>query len=452
MDPLQLLANLEQLRDKIPAELSADFESLIASIRNIYENTIKLITPPIPVEDGQQRLAAHYANIDALQLQLHNRLPAFQEVYVGDGSNSYHMTATTSLQNVQSIRDHLATASQLHGTMALNFGQATQAQIALDALLVGLGITLAVLIASAGSTAPATVPAALLEAASGAVTIGIMTEAEAAATAAVLGLMWASLPEALVIGSIGALGTDIALNAANIHLPISAASGFHRTSTDNTGVITHQINLTKYPKLDPKQQEAANELVREFNNPALEKWIEYLMHVLGLKNVSPEDAKQIIRCLHTKGYLDIRERMKSEGLDPNSRDNAELTNKFKKAWNAIMDQLNPRTLQGAWAENNGIDTTIPELGPKDHITKTDNGLEAIKNCIDSLNTKIADYRTPPGLRSFYQAIKKSLENTRDVADRLSNGNRSQGPSTWEDPKGEVPFGKDIIETSGCLPA
>jgi hypothetical protein len=95
--------------------------------------------------------------------RLYNRLPAFQEVYVGDGSNSYHMTATTSLQNVQSIRDHLATASQLHGTMALNFGQATQAQIALDALLVGLGITLAVLIASAGSTAPATVPAALVE-------------------------------------------------------------------------------------------------------------------------------------------------------------------------------------------------------------------------------------------------------------------------------------------------
>jgi hypothetical protein len=219
MDPLQLLADLEQLRDKIPMELRADFESLIVSIRNIYENTIKLITPPMPVEDGQQRLAAHYANIDALQTQLYNRLPAFQEVYVGDGSNSYHMTATTSLQNVQSIRDHLATASQLHGTMALNFGQATQAQIALDALLVGLGITLAVLIASAGSTAPATVPAALLEAAGGAVTIGIMTEAEAAAAAAVLGLMWASLPEALAIGTIGALGTDIALNAPPIKFP-----------------------------------------------------------------------------------------------------------------------------------------------------------------------------------------------------------------------------------------
>jgi hypothetical protein len=215
MDPLQLLADLEQLRDKIPVELMADFESLIASIRNIYENTIKLITPPMPVEDGQQRLATHYANLDALQTQLYNRLPAFQEVYVGDGSNSYHMTATTSLQNVQSIRDHLATASQLHGTMTLNFGQATQAQIALDALLVGLGITLAVLIASAGSTAPATVPAALVEAAAGTVTIGIMTEAEAAAAAAILGLMWASLPEALLIGTIGALGTDIMLTSAN---------------------------------------------------------------------------------------------------------------------------------------------------------------------------------------------------------------------------------------------
>ena len=45
MDTLQLLANLEELRDKIPAFLQQDFEDLIATIRTTYEMSIKFITP-----------------------------------------------------------------------------------------------------------------------------------------------------------------------------------------------------------------------------------------------------------------------------------------------------------------------------------------------------------------------------------------------------------------------
>ena len=55
------------------------------------------------------------------------------------------------------LRDHFAQASVLHNTMALNFDVATEAKVALAALLVGLAITLGVLIASAGTTSPITV-------------------------------------------------------------------------------------------------------------------------------------------------------------------------------------------------------------------------------------------------------------------------------------------------------
>jgi len=210
MDPLQLLADLEGLRDKIPAALSADYENLIVSIRNIYEMSIKFVTPPEPVHAGKNNLASYHTAISDLCIQLENSLLAFQQVYVGKGSDAYHMTATASLQNLQLIRTHLETATFLHNVMATNFELVTEAKIALIALLVGLVITLAVLIASAGSTAPVTVPAAVIEAAGGAISIGIMTEAEAAALAAIMGLVWASLPTALLSG-LAATGVTEAL-------------------------------------------------------------------------------------------------------------------------------------------------------------------------------------------------------------------------------------------------
>ena len=105
----------------------------------------------------------------------------------------FHTRATASLQDLQVMRDHLAYTSILHNTMATNFDTATEAKIALVSLLVGLGITLGVLIASAGSTAPVTVPAAAFEVAGGAVSIGLMTEAEAAATAATAAIIGVGL-------------------------------------------------------------------------------------------------------------------------------------------------------------------------------------------------------------------------------------------------------------------
>ncbi len=223
MDPLQLLADLEGLRDKIPEFLRWDFEHLIASIRNIYEMSIKFVTPPQPVREGKQNLVYHHTDIDNLCAQLNKSLTPFQQIYTGQGSDAYYTTATASVQNLQLIRDHLKDASQFHDTMAVNFDQATEAKIALGSLLVGLGITLGVLIASLGTTAPATVPAALLQVAGGAVSIGLLTDAEAAAVAAVIGLVWATLPEALLSGLLGTVATDLLvhnlLNPPTIHLP-----------------------------------------------------------------------------------------------------------------------------------------------------------------------------------------------------------------------------------------
>lgn len=209
MDPLQLLADLEGLRNKIPGFLQNDFENLIASIRNIYEMSIKAITPSQPVHDGKHSLVYHQTNLSNLYTKLNNNLTPFQQIYTGQGSDAYYTTAMTSAQNLQLVNNHLADAAQFHDTMATNFDLATEAQIALVSLLVGLGITLGVLVFSAGTTAPATVPAAILEAGGGAVSIGLLTDAEAAALTAVMSLLWTTLPSTLLY----AVGVDLTINS-----------------------------------------------------------------------------------------------------------------------------------------------------------------------------------------------------------------------------------------------
>ncbi len=235
MDPLELLASLESLREKIPGFLRQDFEDLIAGIRNTYEMSVKFVMPPEAVHDGRRNLAAHHSTLDGLCTQLESSLEAFQLVYIGQGSDAYHTRAEASLQDLQVMRDHLAQAAVLHNTMATNFDTATEAKLALVALLVGLGITLGVLIASAGTTAPVTVPAAAVEVAGGAVSIGLMTEAEAAAAAAIMGLIWAGMPEALMAGLEGFAATEvlghIALHPPAITLPHTSTNTLH-TLTD----------------------------------------------------------------------------------------------------------------------------------------------------------------------------------------------------------------------------
>ncbi len=215
---MELLASLEGLREKIPAFLRQDFEDLIADIRNTYEMSVKYVTPPEPVHDGRRNLAAHYTTLDGLCTQLESSLEAFQLVYVGTASDAYHTSAAASLQDLKTIREHLAQAAVLHNTMATNFDTATEAKLALVALLVGLGITLGVLIASAGSTAPVTVPAAAFEVAGGAASIGLMTEAEAAAAAAIMGLIWSGMPDALLAGASAFVATDVLEHIA-LHPP-----------------------------------------------------------------------------------------------------------------------------------------------------------------------------------------------------------------------------------------
>ena len=86
-----------------------------------------------------------------------------------------------------------------------------------------------ILIASAGTTAPVTVPAAVIEAAGGAVSIGIMTEAEAAAATAIMGLIWTSLPEELLSSLLTMVATDLLahnlVNLPTIPLPHTYYAG-----------------------------------------------------------------------------------------------------------------------------------------------------------------------------------------------------------------------------------
>ena len=305
--------------------------------------------------------------------------------------------------------------------------------IALGAIVIGGAIIIILDIAAT----------AVVEVASlGVLTLPVLV-IDAAVIAADLGILLTLIGVDLAFWLVGTLAIYVA------HHPVSFTHPFPLSQP--VGPTIHQINLTKVPELNPQQQETANSLFREFGGTVPRKWLEYLVHVLGLRNLSPTEVKQVIHCLKSKGYFDISVQIQKAGLNPEDPENTSISTSFQTTWNTIMDQLNPRTLQGAWAENNGIDTTIPELGPKDHQLKVDNALRSLNKFIDTLTQRINDYRTPPNLRSFYSNLRKIVENTHDFAKKLRSGNRKQGPSTWENPAGEVPFGEEMIENSGCLP-
>lgn len=193
-----------------------------------------------------------------------------------------------------------------------------------------------------------------------------------------------------------------------------------------------QLNLPKSPDLTPEQQAAVEDLVRELADQlgvtpeSLEQWLQLIAQALGT-SVSASTLKSIVRCMAAKGYL-----------------SGDLT----KVWNSVSMHLTPRDLQGAWGDNNGYDTG------GNHKGEVGDALQSLQNYIDNLDAKIADFRTSPVQRAFYQGLRNAAQNTIDYVNKLINLGKKQGPSTddWPDPKGQVPFAADIIKASGCAPA
>ncbi len=206
MDALELLTKLEQFEHHVPGFLRSEYDSLVNQVRQIYEAVSKYITPPHPLEDGKNKLSAYHTSTDDLHTKLNNSLPTFKLAYVGAGSDAYHTTAAQALDDLKDIRDHLAFASLAHQTMGNNFDIALTAQIALGVLLGSLAITLGVFFFSGGTTAPVTVPAAVIEAGGSVISIEAITTALATALASATALAEAALPYALTLGALAAGG------------------------------------------------------------------------------------------------------------------------------------------------------------------------------------------------------------------------------------------------------
>jgi hypothetical protein len=395
-------------------------------------------------QNKQNIIATHRAALNNLQTRITQLAPGgtatgngTPTTFTGEGADAMLLQFNTTAASMSQHLNLMEQSLQLDQTFFTNVDSSISTGVAVAIIAL---IIVAVIIVVAIALAPETGGGSLAFAAGGVMTAG--GGGGAGAVAWVLGGIIACF-------TAWAVGHELLTHQFTISMPLSKPQ-------------VMPINLTKYPDLDPKQTEAANELGREFKDVNI-KWIRYLIHVLGLQGLSAAEAQAVIRCLKAKGYLDITDRLKLEakkyntdpgsvGLDPNSPENKPVIDAFKKAWNALMDQLNPRTLQGAWAESNGIDTTIPELGSKDHVMKVENGIQAVNKVITALEEKIADYRTTPGMRVFYRQLLKFFTDSRDFANKLFRGGRSDGPSTWDDPKGEVPFGEDLIAASGCLPS
>ena len=186
MDIEQLLRELESLALKVHVP---GFQELIQTVRNIYEKTIEYITPHEPISDASRTLTALHSELDSLCTQLETSLPAFQAVYTGAGSDSYHTSAAFALQGMQQQRDALVYASQQHQTMATQFALAQEMQNLLIVMLGVVAVTLVALVASGGSDAPITVPLLLGETAGAAAIIATLTEALVSASVAVSALL-----------------------------------------------------------------------------------------------------------------------------------------------------------------------------------------------------------------------------------------------------------------------
>lgn len=91
---------------------------------------MSILNVQVPASDliytAKRTLQQHYTTFLSLSTQFEQSLPAFQVVYTGPASVSYHTVAAVALGNMKTVQDHLGYAAQQHQTMADNFDTANE--------------------------------------------------------------------------------------------------------------------------------------------------------------------------------------------------------------------------------------------------------------------------------------------------------------------------------------
>jgi uncharacterized protein YukE len=209
MDGLELINRLEGLRNVVPSELQHGYDDLINNVRRIYEASIQVIAPSDIVHDGKQNLSAHYTTLDDLHKELSNNMAAFQTVYKGPGSDTYHQTTTAALGDMAKLNDHINLATQIHQNMYTNFDIANAALAALTIAVGAIVFEGGTFLFSGGAAAPIDIPAmigtalaAIAEVVSIDTAIAVITGLVATLAEAVM----AALPGLLVLGTASVVG------------------------------------------------------------------------------------------------------------------------------------------------------------------------------------------------------------------------------------------------------
>lgn len=205
----------------------------------------------------------------------------------------------------------------------------------------------------------------------------------------------------------------------------------------------------------PEEINLIGNLLNEFGGTIPEGVLQYLVRWLG----ASKRTAAVIRCLYQNGYL---------SLPSSVYNSAVLERDYRAALNAVVNHLDPNDLEGAWKDTNPSEvdpTTIKDpryVSGAKHFDEVQDGLEAIKKVITSLNKKITDlsrrisHAQNPNAPNILDMItqKAHLQNLKDVFIKLLNFVQSKilkgssSPDTWSD-QGQVPFIEDLLQVSPC---
>ncbi len=213
-------------------------------------------------------------------------------------------------------------------------------------------------------------------------------------------------------------------------------------------IVTHVPQGAQLPeprKLTDAEKQEVQAIIDELTALGFKvnsAWIEYLMRLLG-EGMSAKEAGAVIRCMFGKGYLP----QSITGKQP-----TKIQSAIQSAWNNIVDHFKPRDLEGTWKDYHPDRVDYPKGGLPSgakHIDEVGNAIKSIENLLMLLEDAITNPKTPEGLRGVYQNLYDTFQNTLDYVNARVYG--SKPPLNWSDPKGEIPFGDDLIEKSGCKP-
>ncbi|MEO7018610.1 MAG: hypothetical protein ABI234_00480 [Ktedonobacteraceae bacterium] len=422
MDGHWLLSFLESIRKDVPGLLQGAFDDLVQLVRNIVDALEQVVAPPEAIDTGKRHLSIHHTTLLNHASTLKTNLDDFQTVYTGDGSDGYHQAAYQAHLQLGQLTDHLSFAMGAHDSISTNLGDGQFAHNALGSMLGAMVFS--------SPSLPEGTPLVAGEGVGAGFSMAALVAAMDAVGVTLTGLATAALPY-VVVGTVALV-------------VVTALSGDSVQTTTLPIVLTipQEAQLPKPRPLTPEEEQVVQDILNELQGAGLQAnqaWIEYLMRILGL-SLTAKEAGAVIRCMMSKGYMP---------QITNRSTTSKIQIALSKVWNNL-GHLTQQDLEGAWKDVHPDRVTYPkgELpSGAQHLGEVTNARQSLDNLQTTLLDALTNPATPENLRKVYQDLYDVCENTKNYINGKIYG--SDPPLKWPDPKGNIPFGDDLISKSGC---